>query len=246
MTIRSVRLGAVTGCLITREKASRWYGEPAGRPVDGWRACRVGSWRLDSHPILVFVVCAYYRVRVASGEGRLASGARRGWPRRARPEGRAQGGRWPLGGRSNGPVGARLGLRDRVAGQPPTGGPRRGGVQSRRPADPSAGDDGVRLWPSLGSWVEMTCERAGRNLTQREWDEFVGSDMDYFRTCPEFHPERARRLNPLRHLFPRPDGSDKRAARTLLATDNSRNFSAGGTGLGTLLPLDWRPRAALA
>ncbi len=52
----------------------------------------------------------------------------------------------------------------------------------------SAGDEGmVRLWSlRLRDWVGLLCERAGRNLSWDEWDQFVGGRAPYVRNCPEF------------------------------------------------------------
>ncbi|MGH8906489.1 MAG: WD40 repeat domain-containing protein, partial [Egibacteraceae bacterium] len=48
-------------------------------------------------------------------------------------------------------------------------------------------DHTIRLWPlRLDAWVALACERVGRNLSQAEWDEFVGADTPYVRNCPEF------------------------------------------------------------
>jgi hypothetical protein len=51
----------------------------------------------------------------------------------------------------------------------------------------SAGfDHTVRLWPAtIKGWIRHACMLAKRNLTQYEWNEFVGSDRPYVRTCPD-------------------------------------------------------------
>ncbi|MGH3804456.1 MAG: WD40 repeat domain-containing protein, partial [Pseudonocardiaceae bacterium] len=47
-------------------------------------------------------------------------------------------------------------------------------------------DQTVRLWPlDMDAWVRHACALAGRNLRQEEWNEFVGRDRPYVRTCPE-------------------------------------------------------------
>ena len=38
----------------------------------------------------------------------------------------------------------------------------------------------------LSDWVADACRLAGRNLTRAEWDSFVGSDVPYERTCPQW------------------------------------------------------------
>ena len=50
-------------------------------------------------------------------------------------------------------------------------------------------DSTVRLW-GVGTdiWIEYTCRRAGRNLTESEWDQFLAwkSPYDpYYKTCPQ-------------------------------------------------------------
>ena len=48
---------------------------------------------------------------------------------------------------------------------------------------------GAAVWNyDLDSWPELACELAGRNMTQREWDEFGPQNADYRVTCPEFPP----------------------------------------------------------
>jgi hypothetical protein len=52
----------------------------------------------------------------------------------------------------------------------------------------SAGRGGhdVRLWPvTLDGWIRHACTLAKRNLTKDEWDQFVGPDRPYVRTCPD-------------------------------------------------------------
>jgi len=50
----------------------------------------------------------------------------------------------------------------------------------------SAGDVTVRLWPvTVEAWIEHACTLASRNLTQDEWDQFVGAGRPYVRTCPD-------------------------------------------------------------
>jgi len=51
----------------------------------------------------------------------------------------------------------------------------------------SGGHDGmVYLWPmELKQWMELACDRAGRNMTQEEWTTYFG-DEPYQRTCHEY------------------------------------------------------------
>ncbi len=39
---------------------------------------------------------------------------------------------------------------------------------------------------SLEVLIELACREAGRNMTQREWDRFIGTDVAYERTCAAF------------------------------------------------------------
>jgi len=51
----------------------------------------------------------------------------------------------------------------------------------------SASDDrSIVLWDiSLESWQARACRIANRNLTQAEWNQFIGADIPYQRTCPD-------------------------------------------------------------
>jgi WD40 repeat protein len=47
----------------------------------------------------------------------------------------------------------------------------------------------VILWDvSPGSWVDRACRIANRNLTQSEWEQFIGPDTPYELTCPDLPP----------------------------------------------------------
>jgi WD40 repeat protein len=50
----------------------------------------------------------------------------------------------------------------------------------------SGGSDGtVVLWDlRLESWRQRACTTANRNLTRTEWDQFIGQEQRYRRTCP--------------------------------------------------------------
>jgi len=54
----------------------------------------------------------------------------------------------------------------------------------------SAGYNGnIQLWDvNFQSWIERACDIAGRNLSQDEWERFIGSERPYERTCPMFPP----------------------------------------------------------
>ena len=50
-------------------------------------------------------------------------------------------------------------------------------------------DKNVILWDvSLESWKSRACRIANRNLTRAEWNQFVGPDMPYQRSCPALPP----------------------------------------------------------
>jgi hypothetical protein len=57
-------------------------------------------------------------------------------------------------------------------------------------------DQTVRLWPiDRDEWARHACVLAGRNLRQQEWDEFIGPDIPYMRTCPDLPtPIAGRRI----------------------------------------------------
>ena len=47
-------------------------------------------------------------------------------------------------------------------------------------------DEEVRIWElDIKIWLERACERAGRNLTEEEWDLYL-PDEPYRKTCPQF------------------------------------------------------------
>jgi WD40 repeat protein len=50
-------------------------------------------------------------------------------------------------------------------------------------------DDTIHLWDiDFNSWISRACTIAGRNLSKQEWDEFIGAERPYHRTCPQFPP----------------------------------------------------------
>jgi len=51
--------------------------------------------------------------------------------------------------------------------------------------------DGLVLWDMrLDSWQEQACVLANRNLTQDEWEQFMGSGIEYRPSCPVKLPHR--------------------------------------------------------
>jgi WD40 repeat protein len=50
-------------------------------------------------------------------------------------------------------------------------------------------DGSIRLWDAnLASVQRYACQIADRNLTQAEWNAYVGSAQPYQRTCPNLPP----------------------------------------------------------
>jgi hypothetical protein len=50
----------------------------------------------------------------------------------------------------------------------------------------AAGDDdgNVRTWDlRLATWIKRACLLANRNLSQQEWDRWIGPDLAYERSC---------------------------------------------------------------
>jgi WD40 repeat protein len=47
----------------------------------------------------------------------------------------------------------------------------------------------VWLWDAdPNSWVSHACQRVNRNLSQAEWDHYIGKNVPYHRTCPNLPP----------------------------------------------------------
>lgn len=48
-------------------------------------------------------------------------------------------------------------------------------------------NQGIVVWDlDPAHWVVAACQVAGRNLTQDEWDQYIGDLAAYQRTCPEY------------------------------------------------------------
>jgi WD40 repeat protein len=45
-------------------------------------------------------------------------------------------------------------------------------------------NDSVILWTRTEALIEAVCQRVWRNLTQEEWEDYIGSGVPYERTCP--------------------------------------------------------------
>ncbi len=51
----------------------------------------------------------------------------------------------------------------------------------------TTGSDGTaRLWAAPRTWISHSCELVGRNLSQEEWDRYVGAGAQYVRHCPQY------------------------------------------------------------
>jgi WD40 repeat protein len=48
----------------------------------------------------------------------------------------------------------------------------------------SSHDKTLRLWPSPQIWTEELCKKLTRNMSHREWREWVSPDIDYIEQCP--------------------------------------------------------------
>jgi hypothetical protein len=45
-------------------------------------------------------------------------------------------------------------------------------------------DSTLRLWPVLEGWATELCAKLPRNMTRKEWREWVSPDIDYVVQCP--------------------------------------------------------------
>ncbi|MBN1993602.1 MAG: protein kinase [Anaerolineae bacterium] len=58
-------------------------------------------------------------------------------------------------------------------------------------------DNGITLWDvDFVSWQARACRMANRNLTQAEWEQFIGADTPYQRTCPDLPSGEAAQSAP--------------------------------------------------
>ena len=47
----------------------------------------------------------------------------------------------------------------------------------------------MRLWDvDPNSWAVRLCRIVNRNLSPIEWQQYIGTDVPYRRTCPELPP----------------------------------------------------------
>jgi WD40 repeat protein len=53
----------------------------------------------------------------------------------------------------------------------------------------SGGAAGLLLWDvGVNSWLDRACRIVGRNLSRREWQQYVGGSIPYERTCSTLPP----------------------------------------------------------
>jgi WD40 repeat protein len=45
-------------------------------------------------------------------------------------------------------------------------------------------DSTLRLWPVLEAWADALCSKLPRNMSHKEWREWVSPDIDYIEQCP--------------------------------------------------------------
>ncbi len=47
-------------------------------------------------------------------------------------------------------------------------------------------DRTARLWAIPSTWIGRSCELVGRNLSQQEWDRYIGAATPYVRQCAQY------------------------------------------------------------
>ena len=47
-------------------------------------------------------------------------------------------------------------------------------------------DQTVRLWATPATWVRHSCELVHRNLSQQEWERYIGAATPYVRQCARY------------------------------------------------------------
>ena len=43
----------------------------------------------------------------------------------------------------------------------------------------------IHVWDGPAAWVRLHCKRLTRNLSEAEWDQYVGKGFDYVKQCPD-------------------------------------------------------------
>ena len=46
-------------------------------------------------------------------------------------------------------------------------------------------DNTLRLWDVFESWADALCRKLERNMSHKEWREWVSPDIDYIEQCPD-------------------------------------------------------------
>ena len=47
-----------------------------------------------------------------------------------------------------------------------------------------SGDNTLRLWPAPKAWPNELCKKLTRNMSRKQWREWVSPDIDYIEQCP--------------------------------------------------------------
>ena len=106
------------------------------------------------------------------------------------------------------------------------------------------------------SWATRACERANRNMSQAEWEHYMGKNVSYHRTCPISPTAKAFRRNELRYIAvprnrpraPNWTGGEKRTVFPIRRSSQtpSDSFSARSQ-LSRADPLlaDWEPHPSI-
>ncbi|MCA1708832.1 MAG: hypothetical protein LC808_38365, partial [Actinobacteria bacterium] len=50
----------------------------------------------------------------------------------------------------------------------------------------TSADKTVRLWATPVTWVGHSCELVRRNLSQQEWEHYIGAATPYVRQCAQY------------------------------------------------------------
>jgi WD40 repeat protein len=45
-------------------------------------------------------------------------------------------------------------------------------------------DETLHLWPAPEIWPEKVCKKLNRNMSHKEWHDWVSKDIDYIKQCP--------------------------------------------------------------
>jgi WD domain, G-beta repeat len=50
----------------------------------------------------------------------------------------------------------------------------------------ASADRTARLWATPATWISQACELVSRNLSQQEWNRYIGVATPYVRQCPRY------------------------------------------------------------